>query len=140
LLIASERSIGAHNVTPHVAQNTTNRRSAIDGRTTRKVLLSDDHFSVDDTLIEAWASMKSFRPKDGSGEPPAPGRNGERDFQIAGPLRACDLGSLSRRAFRQRSRHRVAIERGSAAWAEGGPDAGAREFGPGGSGRAVEKP
>ena len=28
----------------------------------------------------AWASMKSFRPKDGSGEPPAPGRNGERDF------------------------------------------------------------
>src|SRR5437762_10648969 len=34
----------------------------------------------DGTLIEAWASMKSFRPKDGSGEPPAPGRNGERDF------------------------------------------------------------
>src|SRR5437879_711834 len=35
-----------------------------------KALLSDDHFSVDGTLIEAWASMKSFRPKDGSGEPP----------------------------------------------------------------------
>ncbi len=33
-----------------------------------------------DTLVEAWASMKSFRAKDGSGEPPAPGRNGERDF------------------------------------------------------------
>jgi transposase len=31
-----------------------------------KALLSDDHFSVDGTLIEAWASMKSFRPKDGS--------------------------------------------------------------------------
>src|SRR6266481_491620 len=45
-----------------------------------KALLWDDHFSVDGTLIEAWASMKSFRPKDGSGEPPAPGRNGERDF------------------------------------------------------------
>ena len=45
-----------------------------------KTLLSDDHFSVDGTLIEAWASMKSFRPKDGSGEPPAPGRNGARDF------------------------------------------------------------
>jgi transposase len=45
-----------------------------------KALLSDDHFSVDGTLIEAWASTKSFRPKDGSGEPPAPGRNGERDF------------------------------------------------------------
>ena len=29
-----------------------------------KALLSDEHFSVDGTLIEAWASMKSFRPKD----------------------------------------------------------------------------
>lgn len=46
-----------------------------------KRLLSSDHFSVDGTLIEAWASMKSFRPKDGSGEPPGPGRNGERDFR-----------------------------------------------------------
>jgi transposase len=27
-------------------------------------LMSDDHFTVDGTLIEAWASMKSFRPKD----------------------------------------------------------------------------
>ena len=45
-----------------------------------KPLLSTEHFSVDGTLIEAWASMKSFRPKDGSGEPPAPGRNGERDL------------------------------------------------------------
>ena len=36
-----------------------------------KALLSDDHFSVDGTLIEAWASMKSFRPKDGSGAPPS---------------------------------------------------------------------
>jgi hypothetical protein len=30
-------------------------------------LLSDEHFSVDGTLIEAWASQKSFRPKDGGG-------------------------------------------------------------------------
>jgi transposase len=43
-------------------------------------LLSSEHFSVDGTLIEAWASMKSFCPKDGSGAPPDPGRNGERDF------------------------------------------------------------
>src|SRR5512132_2826564 len=41
-------------------------------------LLSDEHFSVDGTLIQAWASMKSFRPKDGSGEPPAEGRNDGR--------------------------------------------------------------
>ena len=33
----------------------------------RRGLLSDDHFSVDGTLIEAWASIKSFRPKDGGG-------------------------------------------------------------------------
>ena len=45
-----------------------------------KKLLSSEHFSVDGTLIEAWASMKSFRPKDNSGEPPGRGRNGERNF------------------------------------------------------------
>src|SRR3981189_770119 len=47
-----------------------------------KRLLSSEHFSVDGTLIEAWASMKSFRPRDGSGEPPAAsgGRNSEADF------------------------------------------------------------
>jgi hypothetical protein len=50
--------------------------------------LSSEHFSVDGTLIEAWASMKSFRPKDGSGEPPASGRNGERDFHGEAPANA----------------------------------------------------
>src|SRR5437764_239682 len=54
--------------------------TAILGDPQVKPLLSAEHFSVDGTLIEAWASMKSFRPKDGSGEPPAPGRNSERDF------------------------------------------------------------
>ena len=66
---------------------TKNRERLIEGDTARRfmaavlnqepvtALLSDDHFSVDGTLIEAWASMKSFRPKDGGGEPPAPGRN-----------------------------------------------------------------
>jgi transposase len=43
--------------------------------------LSSEHFSVDGTLLEAWASHKSFKPKDGSGGPPsAPGRNGEVDY------------------------------------------------------------
>jgi transposase len=46
-----------------------------------KGLLSLEHFSVDGTLIDAWASMKSFVPKDGSGEPPSGGRNGERNFR-----------------------------------------------------------
>jgi transposase len=46
-----------------------------------RALLSDEHFSVDGTQIAAWASMKSFQAKDGSSEPPSPGRNGERDFR-----------------------------------------------------------
>jgi IS5 family transposase len=51
-----------------------------------RLLLSSEHFSVDGTLIEAWASMKSFVPKDGSKPPPGKGqddsggRNAERDF------------------------------------------------------------
>jgi transposase len=46
-----------------------------------KRLLSSEHFSVDGTLIQAWASQKSFRRKDGEDEPPEPGRNGEKDFK-----------------------------------------------------------
>src|SRR3954470_12531692 len=49
-----------------------------------KRLLSSEHFSVDGTLIEAWASMKSLKPKDGTGpdetEPPQ-GRNPEVNFR-----------------------------------------------------------
>lgn len=46
-----------------------------------KRLISSDHFSVDGTLIEAWASPKSFRRKDGSDhDPDGPGRNAERGF------------------------------------------------------------
>jgi transposase len=46
-----------------------------------KRLLSNDHFSVDGTLIEAWASIKSFRRKDGSDhDDDGPGRNAERNF------------------------------------------------------------
>jgi transposase len=48
-----------------------------------KRLLSTDHFSVDGTLIEAWASMKSFKPKNDSKGPPgdAAGRNPDADFR-----------------------------------------------------------
>lgn len=54
-----------------------------------RALLSDEHFSVDGTLIEAWASMKSFKAKDENGDGNASGdgaadgmegRNAERDF------------------------------------------------------------
>ena len=55
---------------------------AVMGDPAVKRLLSSEHFSVDGTLIDAWASMKSFRRKDGQDEPPSgPGRNAERDFR-----------------------------------------------------------
>ena len=43
-------------------------------------LLSNEHFSVDGTLIESWASVKSMRRRDGKDEPPGPGRNRMVDF------------------------------------------------------------
>lgn len=46
-----------------------------------RTLLSAVHFSVDGTMLKAFASIKSFRAKDGSDQPPGPGRNGERDFK-----------------------------------------------------------
>jgi transposase len=52
-----------------------------------KALMSDEGFSVDGTLIQAWASHKSFQPKapDGPSEPPAGGgsqrRNTEHDWR-----------------------------------------------------------
>lgn len=45
-----------------------------------KRLMSKEHFSVDGTLIAAYASMKSFRRKDDDDDAPPPGRNAERDF------------------------------------------------------------
>ncbi|BDE04938.1 DDE transposase [Vulcanimicrobium alpinum] len=45
-------------------------------------LVSDEHFTVDGTLIEAWAGQKSFRPKDDSGDGrPGPGSNPTVDFR-----------------------------------------------------------
>jgi transposase len=64
--------------------------AAVIGQPRVKALMSNEHFSVDGTLIQAWASHKSFQPKAGSGdEPPASGgsdeagrgRNGERDWR-----------------------------------------------------------
>jgi transposase len=42
--------------------------------------LSSEHFSVDGTLLEAWASHKSFKAKDGPPAPPPAGRNSEVSF------------------------------------------------------------
>lgn len=46
-----------------------------------KRLVSSDHFSVDGTMLEAWASLKSFRRRDhDDNDPDGPGRNAERGF------------------------------------------------------------
>jgi transposase len=51
------------------------------GLARQQKLLSDEHFSVDGTLIQAWASQKSYRRKDDDSEPPAgSGRNSEANF------------------------------------------------------------
>jgi transposase len=61
-----------------------------------KRLLSSEHFSVDGTLIEAWASIKSFKPKDGEakGPPTDGGADGERgrneDVDFKGEKRSND--------------------------------------------------
>src|SRR5438874_4603076 len=52
---------------------------AVRAEAERRRLLSDDHFTVDGTLLEAWASVKSFRPKDDDAAPPS-GRNPAVDF------------------------------------------------------------
>ena len=86
--------------------------AAVLGQPRVKTLLSEDHFSVDGTLIEAWASMKSFKPKgdaDGGGQdgdgpddgagpasgsaPKRNGRNAERDFH--GETRSNDTHASS---------------------------------------------
>ena len=59
-----------------------------------KPLLSDEHFSVDGTLIEAWASQKSFRPKDGSGDGDGGARHG---LAVAGMVTHAN-GTAERRA------------------------------------------
>ncbi len=47
----------------------------------RRRLLSEDHFTVDGTLLESWASLKSFRPKEGGNGTPTTGeKNPNVDF------------------------------------------------------------
>jgi len=50
-------------------------------------LLSDEHFTVDGTLIEAWAGHKSFKPKD-SGPTKPPGDPGNPDVDFSGKKRS----------------------------------------------------
>ena len=63
-----------------------------------KRLLSSEHFSVDGTLIEAWASMKSFRPKSlSSGEDPGMARANRRRWADATAKRISTARSAATR-------------------------------------------
>jgi len=53
---------------------------AIRSEARRRHLLSSEHFTVDGTLLEAWASLKSVQPRDGDGGPPS-GKNPDVDFR-----------------------------------------------------------
>ncbi len=53
-------------------------------------LLSDEHFSVDGTLIEAWASHKSFQRKDGTGQKPSDDDPGNPTVDFHGESRSND--------------------------------------------------
>jgi transposase len=71
--------------------------------------VSSDHFSVDGTLLEAWASHKSFQPKDGPPVPRLPGRNAtrlthERHARPRAPTTTTTTPSTSHRPRRQTSR------------------------------------
>jgi transposase len=55
--------------------------AAVVSQAKSKGLVSDEHFSVDGTLIQAWASIKSFRRKDDHTPPPSGGSNIETDFR-----------------------------------------------------------
>ena len=54
---------------------------AVVGEARKAGLLSDEHFTVDGTLIEAWASHKSFKPKDGPPSGGGGGADGMVDFR-----------------------------------------------------------
>ena len=56
-------------------------------------LLSDEHFSIDGTLIKAWASMKSFQPKAGAegSEPPGAGSSGSGE--ASAEAQACEAAA-----------------------------------------------
>jgi len=54
---------------------------AVRSEARRRHLLSSEHFTVDGTLLEAWASLKSVQPRDGDGGPPPIGKNPDVDFR-----------------------------------------------------------
>ena len=79
-----DQSTFAKNRTRLLAHEVTGRFfGAVVSEARRQRLLSEEHFSVDGTLLEAWASLKSVRPRDEERDPPTGpgGRNPWKDFR-----------------------------------------------------------
>ena len=81
------------------------------GEAGRRRLLSGEHFSVDGTLLEAWASLKSYRPRDEQ-EPPLVGRWAQRGGGLPG------AASQPRDARVTHGRRGAALPQGTAAGGE----------------------
>jgi len=63
--------------------------AAVTQEAQRRQLISDEHFTVDGTLLQAWASLKSVRPRD-TGEPPGQGGGRNPDVDFRGQQRTND--------------------------------------------------
>ena len=105
-----DQSTFAKNRTRLLAHEVTGRFfGAVVSEARRQRLLSEEHFSVDGTLLEAWASLKSVRPRDEERDPPtgAGGRNPWKDFRGSGvPTRPMYRRRTRRRCWRARGRGR----------------------------------
>ena len=64
----------------------------------RQGLLSKEHFSVDGTLIQAWASQKSFRPEDGSDDQTPGGDLHTGNTANGAPASNCRIGHATSRS------------------------------------------
>lgn len=65
----------------------------------RRRLVSEDHFTVDGTLLEAWASLKSYRPRDDEQPPQGGGRNPDVDFHGQKRRRETHVSTTDPEAF-----------------------------------------
>jgi transposase len=63
--------------------------AAVTQEAQRRQLISDDHFTVDGTLLQAWASLKSVRPRD-TDDPPGQGGGSNPDVDFRGQQRTND--------------------------------------------------
>src|SRR5208337_2846224 len=67
---------------------TKNRDRLVEAQARAKNLTSDEHFTVDGTLLEAWAGIKSYQRKDGENPPPSDDDPGNPTVNFHGEKRS----------------------------------------------------